>query len=62
MEKRAVIEEGLTPQSQEQDSIQEVQQMEITKALKEASAASSKLEEHVTKSLSDAVFNKLIPR
>ena len=62
MEKRAVIEEGLTPQSQEPDSIQAAQQMEITRALKEASEASSKLEEHVTKSLSDSVFNKLIPR
>lgn len=59
MEKRAVIQEGLTPPDHTESEAQK-NQSQIMKALKVAEEASSRLAAHPTKSLSDTVVKKLL--
>lgn len=56
MEKRAVIQEGLTPPSPVRLTDEP---KTLTKASKVASAACSELESHLTKTLSDVVSDRM---
>ena len=57
MEKRAVIQEGLTPPNQVRPTDSP---KTLTKALKADSVAFSELESHLTKTLSDVVSERML--